>query len=447
MSYELASWKARYFDKVLSYNAEYVNWLRSLDTGRYFMDYAWSLVFQFNTAVLSFTISFDLPPIDLEPFNLDFKVELPDWSKLLQGILIDIQRLRFDVEWPWTISVEDFLEANIEEPFIKPIEETRPKKAIYGQSRYDESIYDPPAIREFIRSTLAKIYQRRVTMTTVLEEVKNLRDTLNLNPHVAHHLFTHLDMIVRAQTESFILGYSVLGKSKLARRASDEALFPFIDLEGRPYEAKAMNLAHLQHGFILGISCLGLGVLMPRQDIYTKPTKPSPTGYIVPSSPPFIELMLRKVLRLRDTYTLTTYALANYQRPEERQAFYRSQRADIYHSLMALRRHIEDLVASILRGRDVDLFKARMYKMAAQQLIGHPAKRHMWGFKAYQAMSEEELKEWWIKHWTAQGLDPSILEEIYRIVSRFAIAVRRSKLALGERLRRERYGMAVLARR
>ncbi|MHC1564641.1 MAG: hypothetical protein ACXQTF_04885, partial [Candidatus Hecatellaceae archaeon] len=336
MSYELASWKAMYFYKTLGYSAEYVNWLRVYDTGRLFADYAWTLVPQLNAAVLSFTVSFDLPPIDLEPFNLDFIVNLPDWRELMQGILIDIQKLRLDVKWPWTISVTDFLKENFEEFFFKPIEETRPKKAVYGRTAYDRSYYDPSAIREFIKGTLAKIYARRKTMTTVLEEAKNLRDVLDLSPHVAHHLFVHIDMVVKAQRESFILGYGVLGYSKLSRRASDAARFPFIDLEGRQFEASASSLDQLQHGLILGVSCLGMGVLTPRESMYKKPVKTSPAGFNVLGSPTFIDATVDKILRLLNTYTYTPYAFANYQRPEERVDFTKSPRAETYHSLMSL---------------------------------------------------------------------------------------------------------------
>ncbi|MHC1563777.1 MAG: hypothetical protein ACXQTF_00420 [Candidatus Hecatellaceae archaeon] len=112
--------------------------------------------------------------------------------------------------------------------------------------------------------------------------------------------------------------------------------------------------------------------------------------------------------------------------------------------MMTLRSHIDEIVTTAVSKYNVDPFKANLYRAAAKQLLGHPAKRHRWGFKAYNALSDEELKSWWVKHWTSQGLDENILNEIWNLISRFAKHVRQMKLEIGRRLRLERYSLAQL---
>jgi hypothetical protein len=86
----------------------------------------------------------------------------------------------------------------------------------------------------------------------------------------------------------------------------------------------------------------------------------------------------------------------------------------------------------------LDPFERRKYISATLQLIGHRSKRHEWGFRPFEAMSDEEFKQWWVDYWTAQGLNPDVLNTIYDTVRVWLPQVLRKKLELGERLRLQR---------
>jgi ABC-type microcin C transport system permease subunit YejB len=58
-----------------------------------------------------------------------------------------------------------------------------------------------------------------------------------------------------------------------------------------------------------------------------------------------------------------------------------------------------------------------LYRVAAKQLYSLKYSDNKKGLAMYKSMTEDEFKTWWKNYWSNQGLDPDILEEIYRRIS------------------------------
>jgi len=253
-------------------------------------------------------------------------------------------------------------------------------------------------------------------------------------------------MVTSAQTEAFILGYGVLGHSKLGEHGSELAKVRFIDFDKNIAEALANTLDHLQYGFILGVTPLGYGYLIPRSGAYAKKkaTVSNPFGGSLETltGPDAIHMVENRVRRVLRQYTYNALSFANYNKPEEQRDYRFSERADQWFALQELRYLVERIADPIIRKYEANPVKIRMYKSATLQLISAKAKRHKWGYKGFQAMTEEEFYNWWLEHWKSQGLNTQVLQEIYTRIKRWLSDWRTLKLKLGSRLKERRYSLA-----
>jgi len=434
--------KAKYHSKVLSEDAIEVNLFRAIDIEAHAVEWAWQMIPQYNYATFGLAIIFDIPPIELEPMNVEFKVELPSWNELLQGILIKTERFDLSEEYPWLKETPSTIFENYKPEYAYLMAQKKAVKGVYDQTPYDISYYDPTAVRDFLRSTFQKLYLERKTFDMLAKDIKDIADKVQLNLDVARTVFSRIASTVNAQRQSFILGYSVLGLSFLSRRGSEEAKVLFTDLDGKDREIGFKHIDHLQLGFYLGLTTLGYGYLVPREVIHKMPKKMLPTGFSVFGAPSFVDVVLRKVLRFRDTFAYNAFSFANYNKWEEQRSYHLSERADQWFRLQLLRYHLENIALGIARRYEDNPVKLRMYKSAVLQLLGYPAKRHKWGYKVYSSMSDEEFKSWWLEHWKKQGLNEAVLLEIYERIKEWIKTWRIRKLEEGIRVRERRYQLA-----
>jgi len=444
--------KQKYHAKVLSQDAIYVGWLRTLDLEDLFSEDLWQIVLQFNLGAIGISINFDFPPIDVQPIDISFDVELPTVEEFLQGILLVITIHDLLKDYPWLGSLEDYITTNIEEPYSLEMLKSMCKKGYYGYSRYLRAYYDPVLVRDFLRSFLIRLWAGRETLLTLKRDYEILADILGINKWVIRSIFDRLSLFNKAQYDTFILGYGVLGLSRLGKPLGDpvpapsEVIFRNYDLQYT--RAGITTLDHVQFGFILGMTPLGYGFLCPPRSIYKKPPVKLPSPYpefaVHKGSPPVREFVERKVLRTLFQFRYLPLAFANYNTSEEQMDYHKSERTDQWASLQMLRYAIEKLVDPVIRQYESNPVKIRAYKSAALHLINLKAKRHVWGFEAFYKMSENQLKEYWIRHWVQQGLKPEVLEAIYERVKLWLKPLRIEKLKLGLRVKQSRFSLARL---
>jgi len=438
-----AEQKKKYHAKVLTDDAIFTNLLNSINTEQIFSEFAWSTVPQFNLSALANTILFNIAPSELEPINVDFQISLPSVEEMEQGIIIKIEPISVEMLPPWLMFLDLFIDENIKELYRMSIKETTLKKGVYGVSRFGQAYYDPPAVAQFIRSTLYKVFQEKQTLETVKKYIESMKDTLKINEFLARSLFERVSLVIHSQFETFILGYGVLGKSKLGRKGSASASVKYINYDLQETEANINNLSDVLHGLILGLGVLGYGLLPSKEPLYKEEEVTSATGYKTYGAPKIVRFIAEKVGKLRGRYSATALAIANYSRSKERESYLYSERADQYMNLQLIRYMIENMVDPIIRKYETSPVRIRMYKSAVLQLISYPAKRHRWGYKAFEVMSDEEFYDWWLSTWVKQGLKESVLKELYEVVSKWMREYRKIKLQLGMKLKQRRYQLAL----
>jgi len=436
---ELRRQKQKYHAKVLSSDALFANWLRGMDIEGLLPWYVWLLMPEFTYAGLAFSILFDLDPSEVIPANWDFDVDLPDLDELLQGILAEIKSIDWSEIYEMLKNLETYIQQNVSEEYQADILGSRMKKAVYGVSKFNRSYYDPPAVREALRSTFFKLWSERYTLEQLRRDLDALAKTLNLSPGFVQLVFNKISQVIYAQPSAMILGYGVLGRSRLGKRVEnqEQAEMTMITHELELQYWRGNTLDHAQMGLVLGVVPLGYGYLLPNKTIYKKPVLPE--KYL-----PLTRYVYDRGSKLIHKMSWNPFTFGNYNRPDEQQDYRRSERADQYMSLQLIRYQIERIVDPLIRQYETNPIKIRMYKSAALQLVSLPAKRHRWGYEAFRAMTEQELVEWWKQHWASQGLNSELLEAIYERLKRWLPEWRRIKLQLGRRIKETRYRLAKL---
>jgi len=427
--------KKKYHKKTLSQSAIYVNWLRNLDVAPMFAEYVWLQISAFDLAQLGLGLLYDIAPIDFEPYNIDFNFIQPSIDELMQGIWVKFERKKLEEEYGWMLDTDLFIQENFIPEYQEPVSTSRLRKGVYGQTRYGRSYFDPIIVREFLRSTIMRARLLRtpdISYKKFLEELKNFLDLTGIEDK---HLYNRLMLLFSAQKHAFILGLSILGYSFLTKTEGDYAVIPFMDADGNIYDVKFRTLDQLLYGFILGITPLGKGMLMPKTSIFKLEEGKK--------NPPILKALENKIRGIISRISLTAWAYGNYNKPEEMTKPHESERMEQYDMIQWQRRKIEEWVERQIPAEEANPVKIRQYKNAVLQIYGWKAKRHKWGFNAWRFTTDEEFKQWWLNHWTAQGLNRQTLERLYEGVKRWLPTLRSRKLELGEKVRRRRLSRAL----
>ena len=446
---EIREQKAKYHAKVISEDAIYSNWLHTIEVEDLLPVWVWLDIPEFNLSALALSLLFDITPSEFEPLPLDFDVELPSPEEFLQGILLEINSIDLSEIFEWLQSLEQYIEEVFEEYFSDQIIPSRMEKGYYGEVKYDYAYYDPPLVYEFLRSTFLKLFKERKTFPSLKQDYENLKDTLNMNPHIVQHLFNRISMITSAQKTTFILDYGVLDQSFLGEEVEEgvkQGKVGFIDYNLESKEVGAYTLDHIQYGFYLDITPLNNGFLIEKKaeakTMYKQVEVTTYTGYSLKGKPPFLDLILHKITRIKNTFRHTSIAFANYTKPEEKVDYRVSERTDQFASLQMIRYLVENAVDDLIRQEETNPVKIRAYKSATLQLIGYKTKRHKWGFSGFTLADMESFKDWWLKHWEQQGLNRNLLEEIYRRIEPCLNHLQIQRTLLGLRVKTRRYQLA-----
>ena len=424
---ELDRQKRKYHEKILSVDGELSLLFRELQIYDLLVDISHLLIPEFYFSNLMSSLLFGLDLSELEPLNIEFDWRFPDLEEWLRGVSIVFERILPD----YAVSVEEFLKTNIKEEYLEDILRTRVTKGVYGVSKYGQSYYDPPAVRELLKTTFLNIFKKHTSYPTRKAVFDMLIKSLNMNPDVARSIHDRISMMISALTECFILGYGIIGVTKLCRESPHNegyGIVPFINYDGELIEAEIQTLDHIQYGCILGVSALGYCYLLPEESIY------------VPDAKTLTEALEDKLRRFRDRVMLTAQGLSNYVRGDEAGDYHRCERTNVWGELMSMRYVVESLVDGYLSNVAPELnpFDRRKYITAVLQLVGHLGKRHKWGYDVFKAMEDVELRKWWTEFWVSQGLDLKTLSELYNMVRTWLPQYLRVRSALGRKLRQER---------
>jgi len=438
MSYkwkQTALQKKKYHAKALSQSAIYVNWLRMFDIQPIFSDYIWLQISAFDLTQLGLGLLYSIAPIDFTSYVLNFTHTMPSEQEMMQGIWAKFEQIDYGELHPWMLDLDSYIYENVKEEHQSDLTSTRPKAGVYGETQYGRSVYDPIVVTEFIRSTVHKMRLMRTADVSWYQFLTQIKDTLEMADITDKHLFNRLMAMFSAQKTSFVLGLSILGSSFLTETEDNFAVVPYIDAEGNIHDLKFKTLDHLQMGFILGITPLGHGLLMPLYSIYKMEDEKK--------NPPIISTMIEKISSIAHRLSLSTWAYTNYNKPEEMTDAHKSEKMEQYDSIQWMRRKIEDWVEHQIPSEEANSVRIRQYQNAVLQMLGWKAKRHKWGFEAWRLTTDDEFKDWWINNWTTQGLNTQTLERLFEGSKIWLPHLREEKRRLGEKIKRSRLRLSL----
>jgi hypothetical protein len=422
--------KRMYHAKTLSDNAIYNTFIRLLDVQPKFNEDVNIILPVIDFTEYGLGLLYAILPIEFQPITVDFKYEPPTTDDVMQGIWAKFKPVDFSTEYAWMTDFMKYVTENFKDEYQQTLLTGAPQKARYGRTPWGYGIYDPVAMREFLRATFMRLRLLRTADISWFNNVSDIVSFLKMHEVTDANVWNRLMMIFSAQINAFVLGLSVLGKSRFCKVENGWGVIPIIRHDGREGEVKFRTLDHLMFGFILGVTPLGYGLLMPKEGSLKLPEGKK--------NPPVFEAVKNKVKGVRDRHTLTTFAYSNYNRPEEMADYHKSDRTSQYDYLQQLRRKIEEWVNSQLIGVETAPMKIRQYKNAVLQAIFYRAKRHRWGFQGFQALTEEQWRDLWRNFWIRQGLDPAVLDKLYAGIEPFIDEVRRVRMDVGEEVKRKR---------
>jgi len=428
--------KIKYHRKTLTDSAIYSTYIRLLDVEPEFAFTVWLQVPVFDMSELGLGLLYSIVPVEFEPYAIDFTFEPPRVEEMLQGIWAVFRPVPFEKLYIWMTDFREYIMENIKPEFQASLMTLTAEKAVYGVTPYGRGVYDPIVAREFLRSTWQRLRLMRTPDMSWRTMLDHIADFLGMIGVMDEITYNRLMLMFSAQRESFVLGLGLLGYSRLSEKEGEYAKIPFMDAKGNILDVKFRALDHIQMGFILGIAPLGYGVLLPKESIYVLPEgKRNPT---------FLRILDQKARGMINRLTLSTWSYTNYHKPEEMMDVHRSDKANQYALLQALRRHVEEWVLRSLPPGVVNAVTARAYQNAVLQLIAWRAKRHLWGFVGWEAKTEEQFREWWLQYWERQRLNKTILQSLYEGVQLWLKPIRGYKLQVGERVKRVRRRMALV---
>jgi len=356
---------------------------------------------------------YDIPLIELSAWNIDWRIELPDLEEFLQGVLLkviaidvsdiieeylpDMSGIESDVDQ----LIQEVLESTVAEEVIN----TRLRKGVYDKTTYGNSYYDPPAVRDFLRSSFYFEVKRPITIETAKSKLDAAKKTLNIKEENAVDLFNRSQLMEAAKVKTLTFDYGWWDYSYWDY--DGERTVKIKDYNGNEVELEYEDLFDVVAGGFWDYANWDYFHWVDGTEQYKHPWKTD-------TNPIFL-IRDKLVEHFRDRITSTPYLIANYLRREEREKFTPSDRLEVYALTDAHRKRIENMVKRLLSSIGVSVAPVvqRLYITAALQLYSLRYSDNKQGIEMYKRMSEDEFKNYWIEYWSKQGLDINVLERIY----------------------------------
>jgi len=420
---EINRQKRAYHQKVMTPDGEWTNFLRFMQTYDIYIDWTNLVIPEFVFSAVSVLMQFGIDPIELDIFKIQFEYRLPSLEEMLRGLNIVVERLPLDrllSELNMQLNFADFCAANFDPsicPGVIP-------KCIFGQTRYGECYVDPEAMREFLKNTILAMFKRHQDWNARRRHVEALAKALDVSSDTVASVYNRIELMKRTYTELFTLNYSRLNVSKLA---PDDTKTEFLTYDGKVEEVSVTYLSDAILGCMLNVAVLDQCFLTPDSSLFRTDVERT---Y---ESPPITDTVDRMIKRNISGYLYTPMALANYATGEERETYWKSRRVETWGQLMAFV-HLVDAFARTF-AQDEDVFTQNMYANALKHLIGL-VKRHGWGHRVFELLTDEETKTYWITYWKSMGLDESKLNELYERSREWILRLMTRKIEIGEAVKK-----------
>lgn len=359
------------------------------------------------SSLVSF-INLGIPLSDIEPWNIAWNIELPSLDEFLRGVLLKITPVSLaDIAPDLLDAIYDALKA-LEGIFVPDvaqiIAETRLEKGYYGRTRYGFAYYDPVAVRDFFKSTIYFMTKKPVEIETARNKVKEAGDALDIASELVSDMFNRLSLIGVVKEKTVTFDYSWFDYSSFSGSTEETVEFKSFDLV--PEEVEYIDLFDATSGGWFDLSFFEYCFFTEEIEIYEHPWLPED-----------ITLRLRDVIvaNFRNRLLQTGMLVANYIPREEREEFKPSDRLEIFTETTSQTLHIDRIADQVLNQllSTTSPVQRNLYKAAVKQIMSLRYGDSKKGLAMYKSMSVEEFKDWWIKYWSAQGLDPAILDSLW----------------------------------
>jgi hypothetical protein len=351
------------------------------------------------------TLLHGIPLADVVPWQQLFRIELPTAEEYARGVLIRIERVAPEEVVPALETVEGTLGYIFVEPVAEPVTSQVPGKAVYGVSRYDQSYFDPTAVREFLRSTAYAVTKRGTSFAGMRDEMAALAETLGLRPEVAEDLLNRSLLVEALKLQGAIADYAWADETVVT-----DGRVRFRAGSGEEVEVEVAHLLDAVAGCYADLSFSDACYAMPEDYYRYYPLRYDPTAARIA-----LDYLVSIFTRgFRNRLTLTALALANYQTAEER-ARPVTPRAEAYALSTSQCQRLDSLVEGfVLRAKpDTTPVELNLYKVAVRALYGELTAAHRWGAEAQRAMARDQLKQYWVEKWSRYGLNPQLLDRLF----------------------------------
>jgi hypothetical protein len=421
---ELDRQKRAYHEKTLTADAEWSNYLRYLQTYDVFVSWSSFLIPQFVFSAASLVAILGISPTELDIFKLAFGVSMPSLDEFINGINIKIEPISIDIAFDMYRIPTETIDFTIQ--FFSTTGPTS-EKCVYGKSAYGICYVDPDAVREFVNNAILAMFKKHRDVLSFRNEVEAMAKALGVSRTLVANIFNRIMLIASFYRSGFILDVSYLNRAALAGRDDKIPVYTF---EGNIVEVKAQHLADALIGCVLDV--------FPLDYCFVVPPRSTLREHL--DVPPLIETVHRIVQSNVSRYLYTPTALANYATGRERADYKLSQRIETWGQLMAMRYALDALVESYVQSLlpETDKFTINMYVTAVRQLFGHLYRRHGWGMRLWNMLNDEELKTYWVKYWSAQGLDSDVLSMLFDYLIDIIRHMAKRKYEIGSSVKRAR---------
>jgi len=414
---KILQWKMKYWSKTVTDDSIFSN-MASLYSAEDRIHYIGDITIS-DTLFSSITGTFNLglSLSDITPWNLAWSVELPSPDEFAKGKLIELNKIGVDglvkqyypelqdVMLKSIYNALDFMDNTLDPQYSKNPKEGMIEKGYYGEARFGYFYYDPVAVAEFFKSSVYAFFKKKGDIQTAKARIEAASKTLEIDPELTRTLFNNLSKVTSVKIQALTWDYGWWDFSLFSTEGSPGRI-TYVNYDLQETEAEYEDL----------IDCTACGYWDEYAWDYfywcdiIHPWKLSP-----PVLPYLVDLM---TVNFRNRIPTTALAVANYERPEGRSDFTKSIRADDFGVPVFQRAMIENTVENLIKSINPDIppVTLNMYKMAALHLYGVKSSPHKWGYDSPRAMSDEELRDWWIDKWASSGLDRDILSRIYDVV-------------------------------
>jgi len=404
---ELLSQKMKYAQKTLSddsIEANFFTILTQFDTLSFSFDI--TLSDTLFSSLLS-SLMFGLPLSEVIPWTLDFTVELPTPEEFVRGLLIKLEPIDITKFFPELLTLSLTYYNTFEYQYASQLVQVQMSKGFFGVSRYNQSYYDPEAVRQFIKSTMYALTKKRSTDETVKSRLSAVANALNISDTLTQYLFNALQMLYYAKFTACSFDYCWFDVSPFPKESS-EAKVVFVGWDLVPVEADYVSIVDASGGCWFDNCVIDYSFFMPDE---------TPTIYIPERAGNLVTQVASYLVSSARSRLLTTaLAAANYQTAEERVEPRKSVRVETYFVPRYVADAIRNMVAKMLSNKAPYPYLINLYSDAAVNLYAILTRPRGWGDEAFRAMTRDEIYSSWVQRWTSQGLDKGILDQIFALL-------------------------------